>query len=81
MRMPWKAHQLLAPTQIIIRFLCPPSFTVFKDNLAQYEVSKSAIKFPPDKPVPVELISAMSKFRATENLRKKIEKVTTDKAG
>ncbi len=53
---------------------CPPPFTIFtefKEELAQYEVSKSAIRFPFDKPVPVELISAMSKFRARENMKKK----------
>ena len=45
---------------------CPPPFTVFekfKDELSEFEVSKSAIKFPLDKPVPVKLIADMSKFR------------------
>jgi uncharacterized protein YdhG (YjbR/CyaY superfamily) len=50
---------------------CPPPFTVFeefKKELAPYEISKSSIKFPLDKPVPVKLISAMAKFRAKQNL-------------
>lgn len=50
---------------------CPPPFTVFdvfKQALEPYEVSKSAIKFPLDKPVPVKLISDMAKFRAKENM-------------
>lgn len=54
---------------------CPPPFTVFdefKNELESYEVSKSAIKFPLDKPVPVELISKMAAFRAEQN--KRIEK-------
>lgn len=45
---------------------CPPPFTVFekfKDELSAFEVSKSAIKFPLDKPVPVKLISDLAKFR------------------
>lgn len=50
---------------------CPPPFTVFeqfREELAPYEVSKSAIRFPLDKPVPVKLITAMAKFRAKEIL-------------
>jgi uncharacterized protein YdhG (YjbR/CyaY superfamily) len=50
---------------------CPPPFTVFekfKAELKPYEVSKSTIKFPFDKPVPVELIAAMAKFRAQERI-------------
>jgi uncharacterized protein YdhG (YjbR/CyaY superfamily) len=35
-----------------------------------YEVSKSAIKFPLDQPVPVELIRDMARYRAEENLRR-----------
>lgn len=50
---------------------CPPPFTVFeafREELAPYKLSKSAISFPLDKPVPVDLIMRMSKFRAEENL-------------
>ena len=46
---------------------CPPPFTVFekyKEELSPFEVSKSAIKFPYEKPVPVKLIAEMAKFRA-----------------
>jgi uncharacterized protein YdhG (YjbR/CyaY superfamily) len=60
---------------------CPPPFTVFdafKKELAKYEVSKSAIRFPLDEPVPAALISEMAKFRAKENVenetRKKVKK-------
>ena len=52
---------------------CPPPFTVFdafKKELSPYEVSTSAIKFPLDKPVPVDLIKEMSQFRAKANLEK-----------
>lgn len=53
---------------------CPPPFTVFeefKSELKSYEVSKSAIKFPLDEPVPVDLIVAMAKYRAQEMQSKK----------
>ena len=56
---------------------CPPPFTVFaefKKELAPYEVSKSAIKFPLEKPVPVKLIADMAKFRAKENLNMETKK-------
>ena len=48
----------------------PPPFTAFetfKDELAPYEVSKSAVKFPMDKPLPLELIGKIAKFKAQEN--------------
>ena len=57
----YKAHYSLS---------CPPPWTAFdkfKKELAEYEISKSTIQFPYDKPVPVKLIAAMSKFRAKEN--------------
>ena len=60
---------------------CPPPFTVFdkfKKELAAYELSKSTIQFPFDKPVPTALISDMAKFRAKENTeteaKKKVKK-------
>lgn len=50
---------------------CPPPFTVFEafaKQLAPYKVTKSAIRFPLDEPVPVKLITAIAKFRAKEAL-------------
>lgn len=50
---------------------CPPPFTIFeafKDDLAPYEMLKSAIRFPLDRPVPVKLIADMAKYRAQENV-------------
>lgn len=52
---------------------CPPPFTVFtafEKELKPYVMSKSTIQFPFDQPVPVELIVAMSKFRADENKKR-----------
>ncbi len=48
----------------------PPPFTAFeafKEGLAPYEVSKSAVKFPMDEPLPLELIGEIAKFKAQEN--------------
>jgi uncharacterized protein YdhG (YjbR/CyaY superfamily) len=59
---------------------CPPPFTVFdefKKELEPYEVSKSAIKFPFDKPVPTKLITAMAAFRAKANKVGAVKKKVT----
>ena len=40
--------------------------TAFKDELAQYEVSKGTIRFPHSQPVPLKLIAGIARFRATE---------------
>jgi uncharacterized protein YdhG (YjbR/CyaY superfamily) len=45
---------------------CPPPFTVFekyKNELSEFEVSTSSVKFPFGKPVPAKLIAEMAKFR------------------
>lgn len=52
----------------------PPTFEVFKKELEGYEVSKSAVKFPYEKPVPVELISEIAKYRAKKNLENEQKK-------
>ena len=38
----------------------------FKDQIEGYEQSKGTIRFPLSEPVPVKLIAAIAKFRATE---------------
>ena len=38
----------------------------FKDELAPFHVSKSTIQFPLDQPVPVELITAITRHRVAE---------------
>jgi uncharacterized protein YdhG (YjbR/CyaY superfamily) len=42
----------------------------FKNELSQYENSKGTIKLPLDKPLPLDLISKIVKFRVTENLKR-----------
>jgi uncharacterized protein YdhG (YjbR/CyaY superfamily) len=46
----------------------------FKEKLANYEVSKGTVRFPMDKPLPLDLIKEMVKFRVKENLNKKSSK-------
>ena len=40
----------------------------FKERLAEYKSSKGAVQFPIANPLPLELISAIVKFRVTENM-------------
>lgn len=49
----------------------PPPFTVFekfKEALQPYKRSTSTVQFPKGKPLPLDLIRQMAKFRAQENL-------------
>src|SRR4026208_1439865 len=43
----------------------------FRDELSRYEVSKGTVKFPLDKPLPIGLISKITKFCVKRNLAKK----------
>ncbi len=49
----------------------PPAFEVFAEELSPYKVSKSAVQFPYDQPIPFELIGKIAKYRADENAAKK----------
>jgi len=42
----------------------------FKNELSPYEGAKGTVRFPIDKPLPLDLIRKIVKFRVTENLRK-----------
>jgi uncharacterized protein YdhG (YjbR/CyaY superfamily) len=42
----------------------------FKKELSVYKGAKGSVQFPLDKPLPLELITKIVKFRATENLKK-----------
>jgi uncharacterized protein YdhG (YjbR/CyaY superfamily) len=46
----------------------PRGIEAFKDELSEYEGSKGTVRFPIDKPLPLELISRIVKFRVAENL-------------
>ena len=42
----------------------------FKDELSQYEVSKGTVRFPLDKPLPMGVITKLTKFCVKRNLEK-----------
>jgi uncharacterized protein YdhG (YjbR/CyaY superfamily) len=39
----------------------------FKGELSNYEVSKGTIRFPLDKPIPLDLVKKIVKYRVKEN--------------
>jgi uncharacterized protein YdhG (YjbR/CyaY superfamily) len=54
----------------------PSGIEAFKHELSQYEGSKGAVRFPLDRPLPLELISKIVKYRVAENLKKAESKST-----
>jgi uncharacterized protein YdhG (YjbR/CyaY superfamily) len=42
----------------------------FLQEIAAYESSKGAVKFPKDQPMPLDLITKIVRFRVTENLNR-----------
>ncbi len=46
----------------------PSGIEHFKDELSGYEYSKGAIRFPLDRPTPLDLVRRITAFRAEENL-------------
>lgn len=52
----------------------PTGIEAFKEDLSKYKGSKGAIQFPKDKPLPIELIERIVKFRVDENLKANDEK-------
>ncbi len=49
----------------------------FEKELAAYKGAKGSVQFPIDQPIPLDTISAITKFRAAQNIAKK----TTRKSG
>jgi uncharacterized protein YdhG (YjbR/CyaY superfamily) len=58
----WKNHIGFYPTS--------SGTQAFKHELSIYESAKGSVKFPLEKPLPLDLISRIVKFRVVENLRK-----------
>lgn len=48
----------------------PSGIAAFKKELAAYKGAKATIQFPLDRPLPLELVSRMVKFRVEENAAK-----------
>ncbi|MFC5406055.1 iron chaperone [Cohnella soli] len=42
----------------------------FKEEVERYQTGKGTLQFPLDQPIPLELISKITKFRAAENAEK-----------
>jgi uncharacterized protein YdhG (YjbR/CyaY superfamily) len=47
------------------------AIVAFKKELEGYELSKGTIRFPLDKPIPLDLVRKIVKFRVEENRHKK----------
>lgn len=46
----------------------------FQEELSAYESTKGAVHFPPDRPLPLDLIERIVRFRVEENRRKAADK-------
>ena len=58
----WKTH--------IAFYGAPRGNTEFKEDLSIYEAGQGTLKFPLDRPMPLDLITKIVKFRAAENLKR-----------
>lgn len=47
----------------------PSGIEAFKQELAPYKQGKGSVQFPLDKPLPLELVRKIVRYRVTENLR------------
>ena len=45
----------------------PSGIDKFRNELAEYKYAKGSVQFPIDKPLPLELITKIVKFRVAEN--------------
>jgi uncharacterized protein YdhG (YjbR/CyaY superfamily) len=52
----------------------PSGIAAFKKELAGFKSAKGSVQFPIDKPLPLDLIAQIVKFRVEENLDKAREK-------
>lgn len=51
-------------------YATPTGHTAFAEELSKYKQGKGSVQFPLNKPIPLELISRIVKFRVEENLKK-----------
>ena len=52
----------------------PHGIDAFKDELSVYKGAKGSVQFPLNKPMPLDLISRIVKFRVKQNLEKGAKK-------
>ncbi len=48
----------------------PSGISAFPHEIAAYEYAKGSVQFPIDKPLPLDLVTKIVKFRVRENLEK-----------
>jgi uncharacterized protein YdhG (YjbR/CyaY superfamily) len=48
----------------------PSGIAAFRKALASYKSAKGSVQFPHDKPLPLDLVESIVKFRVDENGRK-----------
>ncbi len=51
-------------------YATPTGHTEFAAELSKYKQGKGSVQFPLDKPMPLDLIARITKFRVKENLAK-----------
>ena len=52
-------------------YATPTGHEAFKEDLAIYKQGKGSVQFPLAKPMPLDLIERITKFRVEENLKNK----------
>ena len=57
----------------------PSAIEAFKKELSVYKGAKGSIQFPIDKPIPLNLVSKIVKYRLKENLERSDRKVIKTK--
>lgn len=55
-------------------YATPTGHEAFKDDLSVYKQGKGSVQFSLNKPMPLDLITRITKFRVEENLKKLISK-------
>jgi len=51
-------------------YATPTEHKEFEDELSKYKQGKGSVQFPLDKPLPLDLIERITRFRVNENLSK-----------
>ena len=46
----------------------PDGIEAYQDQLAKYKTSKGAVQFPLDKPLPLELVAEIVRYRVAQNI-------------
>jgi uncharacterized protein YdhG (YjbR/CyaY superfamily) len=57
----------------------PSGIEAFRKDLSEYKWAKGSVQFPLDKPIPLDLIAEIVKFRVMENSKKNNRKQTVIK--